>query len=222
MLNMLGTQGIKAVLKRTPKEKPSDFTLDLRHADELFNGIDSLFAGKRAQGNACNVNLDASNGVYFDVRQETMLPFSFQDTEKGVWASLRHLGTNSSQYAEELNVQLTVQPYFVADEGDILRMSLLSSISGIPDLVGAYTRKTVRRYKDVNRTVFICKMSSTTKSNSGWPAFDDVTFMQIILEKAEPVAGFDGHEDTTAMNSTSVRNEKLQSKRSFGSVAVAS
>lgn len=84
------------------------------------------------------------------------------------------------------------------EEGDVLRNSFVGMISGVEDVVGAYTRKVARRFRTMDQTVFICRMISEPKFGSGRQGVvSTTTTTRITVAKADNID--DGEDDTTIM-----------------------
>lgn len=83
------------------------------------------------------------------------------------------------------NEQLNVQTHHTEDKGDTHCASFSAVISGIPDLVGTYTQKVVRRYKTFNGSAFICRLISEPRFDSGRQGVQTTVTVHVVLEESE-------------------------------------
>ncbi|EGZ08601.1 hypothetical protein PHYSODRAFT_462472, partial [Phytophthora sojae] len=138
-------------------------------ADGLYRRLDSLFTVKDMDAlpftdHSREVNLDnfSGAGVYMEIRQHHLLPFSFQESQRGVWDSRSRFAMSSMNEVGDLKAQITHHPQYSDTEDDTLRTSFVAVVTGVAGLAGSYLRKVVRRHTSEDRAVFIFRLLSET------------------------------------------------------------
>lgn len=119
-----------------------------------------------------------------EIRQHHLLPFSFQESQRGVWDSRSRFAMSSMNEVGDLKAQITHHPQYSDTEDDTLRTSFVAVVTGVAGLAGSYLRKVVRRHTSEDRAVFIFRLLSETMLCDGRSGIREVTTMHVVLEKS--------------------------------------
>ncbi|KAE9276468.1 hypothetical protein PR003_g29054 [Phytophthora rubi] len=189
----LGLKGMTGLLTQNPLTDSRIFQKLEQAADALFCRIDSLFAMKNMDalpftGHSREANLDKINGAYYEVCQKRLVPFSIQETDRAVWRCLGSLGLTNMQDVGGPGVRFNCHSDPMEADDNTLQTTFSVVISGVEKLVGTYNQKVVRRYKDNERVVFICRVLSEPRFQSGQSGVSATTTTHIILEAPEESA----------------------------------
>ncbi|RLN94652.1 hypothetical protein BBJ28_00004085 [Nothophytophthora sp. Chile5] len=204
MEEMLGVKRHKSLETYSSNDNLQVFDEMLRNTDDLYHGVDALFAEKRifdvpCPGRSRHVSRNATNGVFFELLQRTLMPFGVSKTERAVWATLGQLGMESLQCVRDVNAQVDFHAQHSQDTGDTMMTSFVASTSGFQDLSSVHIRKVVRKYVEANRAVFICRMVTKPKLDSGRVGIILRMTQWVVVEKAPPLS--EDEEETTLIQS---------------------
>ncbi|POM70601.1 Hypothetical protein PHPALM_12932 [Phytophthora palmivora] len=188
MEEVCGVKGVKKLLKDTSTDNQHIFQRLLLEADQLYIGVDNVFSSKGFEkmpytGYVRATNVDIVDGVYYEMSQRRLFPFSLLATENAVWECLRRLGMNSLHGVGASNAHVNVHPFAIVEEGNTLRSSFFTVISGTGDHIGNMNWKVARRYKDAGRTTFTCRIVSESTFQGGESSFSSTYTMQIVMNK---------------------------------------
>ncbi|RLN94655.1 hypothetical protein BBJ28_00004086 [Nothophytophthora sp. Chile5] len=204
MEDMLGVKRLKSLETYNSNDNLQVFDEMLRNTDDLYHGVDALFAEKRiydvpCPGRSRHVNCSATNGVFFELLQRTLMPFRVSKTERAVWATLGQLGMEGLQCVRNVNAQVDFHAQHSQDTGDTMMTSFLASTSGFRDLSSVHIRKVVRKYVEADRTVFICRMVTEPKFDCGRVGVILRMTQRVVVGKAPPLSV--DEEETTLIQS---------------------
>lgn len=191
---MLGAKRLKA-MDPVPSDNPQVFESMLHDADELYVGVEALFNEKRIKDLACpgrarDAKHNVTNGLFLELSQKHITPFSFQQTAKAMWTALCQVGFQNLQSVGDLSKHANFRVLQVEEANNTLMMSYVAEITGMPHLgnvEGAHFRRAVRKYVESDRAVFICKdlMEPIIRGQKKKTGFHTRTTLQITVRSGD-------------------------------------
>ncbi|RLN85399.1 hypothetical protein BBJ28_00026160 [Nothophytophthora sp. Chile5] len=192
---MLGVQRRKDLSRRatTPQENAQVFQNMLRDADELYPGVERLFARKRIDDIPCpgrkrHVWLNANGGTKFELTQKNLVPFGPQDTERAMWNSICRVDSSNLQHIVDANAQVYVTVQHREEKEDVMMTSFVASVPAIKRLSGVQIWKVVRRYVKADGTVFICRTLTASTFAGNGPAIRTNATAQLVVKHDQEVS----------------------------------
>ncbi|RLN57616.1 hypothetical protein BBJ28_00022792, partial [Nothophytophthora sp. Chile5] len=198
---MLGVKRRKDLSRSstTPQDNAQVFQNMLRDADELYPGVERLFARKRIDDIPCpgrkrHVWPNANRGTKFELTQKNLVPFGLQDTERAMWSSLCRLGSSSLQHTVDANAQLYVTVQHSEEKEDVMMASFVASVPGVKEMFGMQIRKVVRRYVKADGTVFICRALIEPLCEANRVAVRTSSTAQVVVKRAKNLGAGEDEE----------------------------
>jgi hypothetical protein len=192
MEDLLGVKKHKALEAGIPEDNAQVFEDMLRDVDELYVGVDALFAAKGLYQLPCPGRHSVSrrnvtNGLFLEFMQRHLLPFDLQTTEKAVWKAMQQIifqGLAGVQNHSQFHA------HHLEEANNTLRTSFFAETPSLGDVRGALLRKVVRKYVEKDRVVFICKnlMEPVLHDRGRSSGFHSRTTLRMVLRE-DPAAG---------------------------------
>ncbi|ETN05920.1 hypothetical protein PPTG_13275 [Phytophthora nicotianae INRA-310] len=163
--------------KRAPSRLiPTHATLSfgslINNIDQAYGSFETVFAEKGIPFLPCPGKKrigrrHLTDGVFLELAERKVVPFSREQTEKAISSSLRRIGTQKIDVNQVIEGQLQFIQHHVGENDDTVTQSFFVSTPQLSRLLGASVRMATRKYVEKDRTVFVCSIYLDPKLGDG-------------------------------------------------------
>ncbi|KAG7389343.1 hypothetical protein PHYBOEH_007524 [Phytophthora boehmeriae] len=191
MEEMLGVKRRKILEYTVPEDNPQVFASMLEDIDELYVGVDAVFAEKclydlPCPGRKLQTKRNAPVGTFLELTQRNVLPFGLRRTEKSVMKALSQIGFQNLKSIGAIAKQVQFHAYHVEELNNTMKLSFFAE-TPMPggNMKGADFRSVVRKYVETDRVVFVCKslMEPVLANMNKSSGFHTRTTLRIVVHE---------------------------------------
>ncbi|KAL4165831.1 hypothetical protein KRP22_014541 [Phytophthora ramorum] len=204
--DMLGVKRHKIMAETKPNDSLHVLQEMLRSTDDIFAEVDSDFTNKGMDQVPCpgktrTANRHATNGTMLEIMEKQIVPFKAKMTEKAVASALGQIAMQPLQCVKVVDVQVDFYAQNSQQSDDTMMISYTVMTAGFhrADMRLVRIRKVMRKYVEVDRTVFICRISAKSQLASRKEGVELRSVIRVVVEKANMLQG--NQDDTTLIKS---------------------
>ncbi|OWZ06051.1 hypothetical protein PHMEG_00021752 [Phytophthora megakarya] len=145
-----------------PEYNPQEFDEMLQDMDGIYVGVDSFLLEQGlyelpVPGRRREVQRNSTNGQFFALAQRHALPFDLHTTEKATWNVMRQILFQGLTQVEKLAPHVQFHGHHVEVANNTMKTSFHIETDKLGDVKYVLFRTVVRKYKEKDHSVFICK-----------------------------------------------------------------